>query len=60
MWGAFWTALSLYYLTLAIRQGNNIGNNNNVVVPTITDHIQAFAIWQVPVAAFTWAACMAS
>ncbi|KAJ3054208.1 hypothetical protein HK097_002431 [Rhizophlyctis rosea] len=60
MWGAFWTALSLYYLTLAIRQGNNIGNSQNVTIPTITDHIQAFAIWQVPVAAFTWAACMAS
>jgi succinate-acetate transporter protein len=48
MWGGYWFAIGLFFAFQVTEPVN------------IWARIDAFAIWQVPIAAFTWAACIAS
>jgi len=50
MWGSYWIATGVFY---ALRVPGNVP-----ISPY--SNIDAFAIWQVPLAAFTWAACIAT
>ncbi|KAJ3267438.1 hypothetical protein HK104_005890, partial [Borealophlyctis nickersoniae] len=51
MWGSFWLSLGLFYIFVGIS-----------AIPQMErwDHIEPWAIWQAPLLAFTWAACIAS
>jgi succinate-acetate transporter protein len=53
MWGSYWLALGIYYAFTAFSLSTN-------PLPERWSNIESFAIWQVPLAAFTWAAAIAS
>ncbi|KAJ3045745.1 hypothetical protein HDV00_007871 [Rhizophlyctis rosea] len=58
MWASFWIAIGIYYATrpATVRILPNQPNTQ----PTRWTDLQNFAIWMVPIAAFTWIAAMAS
>jgi len=52
MWGSFWLALGLYWW---VATSANTGEAYNIY-----SRIESYGIWQVPLAVFTWSACIAS